>query len=198
VRYIHTPLPRPDLPYCRSWTFNVAARAASSDVLILHDGDFLVPQCYAAEAFARVRDGFHFADLKRFLFYLDAADARRAEAGVPLRRLHPITVVQNLQGGGSVVAARDAYLAIGGFDESFVGWGGEDNDFWDRASSVERIFDFGYLPFIHLHHEAQPGKIGGTAAKERYRELESIPPAERIARLLAREQGRVDGPAIES
>jgi hypothetical protein len=182
VRYVHTP--SGGLPYCRAWAFNVGARLASSRVLVLHDGDLLVPRSYAGEAFAQVTGGKSFADLKRFLFYL------RADGTLE-------KVVQNAQ-GGSVVAARDAYWEIGGFDESFVGWGGEDNDFWDRARTVGKIHDFGYLPLIHLHHDAQPGKITGTAAKDRYRQLESIPPAERIARLRQREQGRVEGPSIES
>jgi hypothetical protein len=197
VRYLHTPLPRPDLPYCRAWAFNVAARAAASDVLVLHDGDFLVPERYAAEALARVREGHDFVDLKRFMFYLGDADARRAEAGVPLRRLHPITVVQNLQ-GGSVVASRDGYFAIGGFDEAFVGWGGEDNDFWDRAATTGRVYGFGYLPMIHLHHPQQGGKWQeSTPGVARYRAIESIPAAERIARLREREQGRVEGPLTD-
>jgi hypothetical protein len=181
VRYVHTT--SAGLPYCRAWAFNVAARATSSDVLVLHDGDLLVPQRYAAEALARVRDGYDFIDLKRFLFYR-GADGRLEK------------IVQNAQ-GGSVVAARDAFWGIGGLDESFVGWGGEDNDFWDRARTTGKVWDFGYLPLVHLHHEAQPGKIVGTPAIDRYRQIESIPPAERIARLLVREQGRVEGPVTD-
>src|ERR1043165_4445529 len=109
VRYVHTP--SGGLPYCRAWAFNVGARLASSRVLVLHDGDLLVPRSYAGGAFAQVTGGKSFADLKRFLFYL------RADGTLE-------TIVQNAQ-GGSVVAARDAYWEIGGFDESFVGWGGE-------------------------------------------------------------------------
>jgi hypothetical protein len=181
VRYVHTP--SGELPYCRAWAFNVAARLATTNVLVLHDGDLLVPRGYAAEALAQVEKGKSFADLKRFLFYL------RADGSLE-------KIVQNAQ-GGSVVAAREAYWAIGGFDESFVGWGGEDNDFWDRARTSGSIHDFGYLPLVHLHHEAQPGKIVGTPAIERYQRIESIPPAERIARLREREQGRIEGPSIE-
>jgi hypothetical protein len=196
VRYVHTPLPRPDLPYCRAWAFNVAARHARGRVLVLHDNDMLVPERYAAEALARVREGWAFADLKRFLFYVSEEETHRVFASGEVRTNVPATVVQNAQ-GGSIVAERDAYFAIGGFDESFIGWGGEDNDLWDRARTVQRVWDFGYLPLIHLHHPAQPGKMGATtAAVQRYREIESIPPRERIASLLAREQGRIDGPAV--
>jgi N-terminal domain of galactosyltransferase len=185
VRYIHTPLPRPDLPYCRSWAFNVAARAARGAALILHDNDVLVPARYAAEVLARVREGWQFLDLKRFIFYLS-----------PEQRI--ATIAQNLHAGVSVVAERAAYEAIGGFDEGFIGWGGEDNDFWDRAESTGRAYAFGYLPMIHLYHSFQPGKWKESApGVARYRALEAIPPEERIARLRRREQGRVEGPSAD-
>ena len=183
VRYIHTPVP-PDLPYCRSWTFNAGATHAHSDVVVLHDNDILVPESYAEEAVARVAEGWKFVNLKRFVFYLPAYETGRVFA---TRHVRPsrATVVQNLH-GGSIVADRAAYDAIGGFDEAFIGWGGEDNDFWDRAATTERIYDFGYLPMIHLHHGDQPGKRERTtAAIARYEELEAIPPSERIVRLLA-------------
>ena len=52
---------------------------------------------------------------------------------------------------------RDAYFAIGGFDEAFIRWGGEDNEFWQRAQT-RRFWSFGYLPFVHLWHTNQSGK----------------------------------------
>ena len=101
--------------------------------------------------------------------------------------------------GGSIVARRDAYDAIGGFDESFVGWGGEDNDFFDRAAFLGGVHRFAYMPILHLHHAPQPGKLSlSTGAIERYRVMENIDPGERIARLRALEQGRIEGPNTES
>jgi hypothetical protein len=197
VRYVHTPLPRPDLPYCRSWAFNVGARAARGRLLVFHDNDLLVPRAYAAELWSRHRLGAELLDLKRFVFYLSAAQTDEVFAGRALEPVPPLTIVENVQ-GGSLAASCEAYFAIGGFDESFVGWGGEDNDFWDRAAT-RRIDPFGYLPLVHLWHEAQPEKLKGEQAPavQRYRELREIAPKERIARLLARDMGRVEGPVTE-
>jgi hypothetical protein len=194
VRYLYTPLPRPDLPYCRSWSFNVAVPNARSDVVVLHDNDMLVPERYAFEALQRVEEGFSFVDLKRFIFYLGEQDTRRVfVTGVPPRAV-PATVVQNLM-GGSIVARRDAYDAVGGFDECFVGWGGEDNDFFDRAAFLGGVHRHAYMPILHLQHPPQPGKLSLTSgAIKRYQLMETIDPGERIARLRAREQGRMDGP----
>lgn len=174
VRYIHTPVAASD-PYCRSCAFNAGARHARGEVLILHDNDIVVPRRYATAALDAIRSGFDFANLIRFLFYI--RDAQMTLEAPPER------VVQNTQ-GGSIVARRDAYFDIGGYDEDFIGWGGEDNDFWDRAST-RRVQTHSLVPMVHLHHASQPEKnLGDRApAVARYRELEGIPPDERIARL---------------
>lgn len=171
IRQIHTPIARDDEPYRRASAFNDGVRHARGRVLVLHDNDMIVPAAYAAEAVRQIDSGLDAVDLKRFVFYLDEAGA------------HCERVVQNVR-GGSIVIRRDAYEAIGGFDESFVGWGGEDNDFWDRAETL-RASRFGYLPLIHLWHAPQPekGDTRAPAVLRYHEELSRIPPAERIARL---------------
>jgi GT2 family glycosyltransferase len=186
VRYLHTPV-APGFDYCRSATFNAAVPIARGEVIIAHDNDMLVPERYAAEVLERTREGWQFIDLKRFIFYLDEADSRAIFDGAPLRNDHVAKIVQNLK-GGSIAATKDAYLAIGGFDEDFVGWGGEDLEFWERARAFGKVYEYGYLPIVHLWHRAQPGKVdpNGAPAERRYQELRAIPPEERIRRLRNR------------
>jgi hypothetical protein len=173
VRYLHTPV-APEFDYCRSATFNEAARIARGSILIAHDNDMLVPERYAAEIAERIREGAQFVDPKRFIFYLDAREQIEG-------------VVQNLK-GGSIAATKEAYFAIGGFDEDFVGWGGEDLEFWERARVHGNVYEYGWLPLIHKWHAPQPGKLDQAAApaQQRYHALKELPAAERIERLRAR------------
>jgi hypothetical protein len=184
VRYVFDPSLT---DYNRSAAFNAGAKQARGALLILHDNDIVVPSQYAAEIAARAAEGHDFIDVKRFLFNIDAETTARVQATGEMPAGVPSTIVQNAQ-GGSIAASRDAYVRIGGFDEEFVGWGGEDNDFWDRAATTGRTYHFGYLPVIHLFHPPQAGKLQGAEAPavRRYRELETIPADERIRRLLAR------------
>jgi hypothetical protein len=195
VRHVHTPPPQAGMPYCRSWTFNVGARHARGKLLVLHDNDMLVPVDYAAKLMAHVADGYEVINPKRFIFYLDqehsaAIFARRAE----LLDRAPEYIVQNLEGGGSVAITSEAYEAIGGLDESFVGWGGEDNEFWERAQT-RRTWPWAYLPLVHLWHAPQPGKRQpGYHTMQRYQELAALSPEARIEVLRSTPLGQQSGP----
>jgi hypothetical protein len=192
VRYVHTPIPV-GMPYSRAWAFNVGARAARGRLLVFHDNDMIVSRRYCAELLAVRRRGFEVINLKRFVFYLGERETARVMRGEGIEG-PPERVIQNLEGGGSIAVDRGAFFALGGFDESFVGWGGEDNEFWER-SRVRRVWPWGYVPLVHLHHEEQPEKARRdrqTAAilEERSR----MAPDERVRELTARAFGRPGGP----
>ena len=199
VTVIHSPPPSPDMPYSRSWAFNVAARHASGDVLVLHDNDMLVPSNYAAWISERIALGYLVVNPKRFVFYLSEKHTNGVLAGTEgIGGLAPEVVVQNLEGGGSVALTRGAFDSIGGMDESFIGWGGEDSEFWERAQTL-RTWSWGGLPIVHLWHAAQPEKgVSESRAVLQYQQLTAIDPTERIARLKSSARGCPSGPSLIS
>ena len=102
--------------------------------------------------------------------------------------------MQNAEGGGSIAILKDAYERIGGMDEGFVGWGGEDNEFWERAQTL-RLWPYAHLPLWHLWHPPQPGKYAqDNATLHRYREMSESPVEERIRRLKGNPGGKLSGP----
>lgn len=190
VRYIHTPLLEKDMAYCRSWAFNVGAQAARADLLVFHDNDMLVPAVYARDLLSVHRKGYEGINLKRFIFYLNKSSTDCICNGKRVEKIRPeiAAIVQNLEAGGSCAIDRRAFFDIGGFDERFVGWGGEDNEFWERAQT-RKVYPYGYLPLVHLWHGLQPGKKYPSSAPgvALYQKLSELPVQERI-RFLRAEQ----------
>jgi len=185
VRHIHAPLPDPQAPYNRSHTFNVGAREARSPVLLLHDNDMLVPTGYARRILQRIGTGYAVVNPKRFIFYLNPEHSQAVLAhGAPYDEQPAEYIVQNLEAGGSMAITAEAYHRLGGMDESFRGWGGEDNEFWDRCLTLP-TWIWGYEPIVHLWHRSQPLKAAGHNPNlERARTLMARPARERIEELL--------------
>jgi glycosyltransferase involved in cell wall biosynthesis len=181
VRYVYTSTPA-GVPFSKSRAMNAAARVARGPLLIAHDSDMLVPVAYAAEAHKHFLQGAEVINLKRFIFYVAESPPRhRCES-----------VLANAKGGGSLAIAAAAFAGIGGFDEEFVGWGGEDDEFWDRCLT-RRVWPYGYLPLVHVWHPPQPGKraINGKGAltADLIERRMAIPAVERIAGLTGRPCG---------
>lgn len=194
VRYVHTPPPRSDMPYARGWALNVGARHAKGRLLVLHDNDLLVPAVYAADHLRLIDAGNDVANLKRFIFYLTqhstACLLRQHDRIATVNGVE--SILQNALGGGSLAISRRAFFEIGGFDEDFIGWGGEDNELWDRIMT-RAIYQFGHLPLIHLWHAPQAGKRvlngRGLHTAELTDRRRKIPPQDRVAELRERSFG---------
>ncbi|MFL3866945.1 hypothetical protein LT966_10035 [Streptomyces griseobrunneus] len=145
----------------KSWTVNVGVvhGARPAELVCVLDGDILVDRDFVARAverFARPGTQAHWP-FEDMLFLDPSASSRAVRArcldgaaepgrerlrGVLLRR----------PPGGCVWLREDLFTRIGGMDERFCGWGGEDQDFvWraERYGPMDRHGD----PLVHLHHD---------------------------------------------
>jgi hypothetical protein len=196
VRYLHLDTSSLQPGWRKAWGYNVGARLAQADVLIFQDGDVCVPATYTAEVLAALaRPDVGAASLQRFLFYLDGTASNRVTSDKEIPRdVSPQTTRQNWK-GGTIAIRKDAFHAIGGFDEGFVDWGGEDDEFYDRCAEIGHCRS-GYLPFVHLWHTPQPVRKMSTnpniADVMPWRMAMSY--AERIAELCQRRWGDVTAP----
>jgi hypothetical protein len=182
----------------KSWALNVGSRIAQADILVFHDGDICAPAAYARELLRTLSTGQSgAASLQRMLFYLDRADTEGLGShGRILSPATPSLVFQNWK-GGTIAVRRDAFASIGGFDEGFVDWGGEDDEFYDRCADL-RHCRAGYLPFVHLWHPPQAKRMEPDNVNTS-RILPSrlaIPRKERIVELRMREWGNDKDPGL--
>ena len=184
VRHVLAPLAEPSAPYNRSQTFNVGANEAQGSTLLLHDNDMLVPAGYCRRILDRRARGYEVINPKRYIFYLTEAHSNAVQSGlVACDDLAPDYIVQNLEAGGSMAISATAFEAIGGMDEGFIGWGGEDNEFWDRCLTLP-TWIWGYEPIVHLWHRSQPLKDDLENPNIlRCREIMEFSPSERIGAL---------------
>ncbi len=192
VRYLHLPPQPGERGFSRARTFNAGVALSSGACLVLHDADIVVPRTYLKAVVARLRGGWDALQPLRYLFYLGEQDSLQfisaAGAFCPRR----IAEVRQNFSGGSVAATRAAYLAIGGYDEDFSGWGGEDSEFLDRLETV-RLFRGAFAPAVHLWHSPQErgGSGDGNAGLLSEKRRASAP--ERAAKLAARWRARYGG-----
>lgn len=148
-------------PFNKAWGLNVGARHASGGVLLFGDADVVVPGGLSIAA-AHCAASMQVVKPYRTLVDLTPDETRLVhEQG--LGALPPIDVEARRDRdaigerlvlcGGWFAMRRDAFTAIGAFDERFVGWGGEDDAMTmkvelARLSTCE--LDPG--PALHLWH----------------------------------------------
>ena len=194
VRYLHRPLPKGLTGWRKSWAFNLGARAASGNILVFHDGDIICPTGYSKALLTSI-DGYEAASIQRFLFNLNQTDTERIfQTQQWPTCLQPERVRQNWE-GGTIAVRRETFFELGGYDEAFVGWGGEDNEFFNRCSGVKHL-TYGCVPFVHLWHPSQPDKriSDNRNITHALDERLEIPVTDRMAELSRRAFGNPNQP----
>lgn len=129
--------PGPDGPFNRSAAINVAARQAGNwDVAVIADSDTWVPptQLYEAVRLARRTGSLVSALTSVIQLGQDYTESLlRGTSGIlSAERVRTLDIETE---SSMIVVPRVLWERIGGFDEKFVGWGGEDNAFW-RAATI--------------------------------------------------------------
>jgi hypothetical protein len=96
-----------------------------------------------------------------------------------------VTIDQVIANTPMPIAVRsDAYWSVGGHDETFFGWGGEDLEFLSRMRT-RRFSDGGLLPVVHLWHPPAANKASGDRNRKVSDWINSIPAEQRIETLIA-------------
>jgi hypothetical protein len=144
----------------KSWAVNVgvANSPVAGHYLCVLDSDILVDHDFVQRNVGRLRQGNHAAHLPfQWAFNLCESASSRA---IRQRVLdgQPDVLPEDMRGflkrgspGGCLWVRADAFHQVGGFDERFEGWGGEDDDVDARLAQVGSFVRYDD-PLVHLFH----------------------------------------------
>lgn len=189
VRPGQSPMPVPD--GCRSVVIesteegiekarlmNAAAKEATGTVLWIQDADCWLP---FADVMHRI-DG-QMPAVKPFseVWRLSAEQTEEFTGHGSIDCQRPQTVSNNW-GGGSLIIRKSHFVRIRGYDESYIGWGGEDNEFGDRVQDNMPTAALRDIVCLHLWHGRDRKQLLRTSdGARKLKAARALSPAERIA-----------------
>lgn len=171
-----------DGEFNKGLTFNEGVRLSSAPYVLLHDADIIPSHRYVEKLLRHLMAGWDAIRPLRFIFLLDreqSEDFIKADGHALPAKVR--SVQQNFP-GASTAMSREAFESVGGFDEHFAGWGGEDLEFNDRLAT-QRLFPGGYDVGVHLWHPPSPKKASGDRNNDLMRRIRALPVGERITAL---------------
>lgn len=145
-----------NMPYNRSWAFNIGLKYSKTNIICCGDSDLIMePQAFIAGLQATQQ-------YEMVSPYHSVVDLTPNESNFPLESLVKIdrpgrgeTDNQKINiSGGIAIFRKDALIKLGGWNENFVGWGGED-DF--QTIKVKQFLTWTELKakVFHLYHDRQ-------------------------------------------
>jgi hypothetical protein len=149
-------------PYNRSWGFNMAYRESSSPYLVFGDSDIIM----RGHEFLSALEAAESLDV--LSPYSSVLDLERGEGGLGLDDLAKIARAGRGEGdnqrinlcGGVVVFSRYAFERVGGWDEDFVGWGGEDDMMTFKVEAAGlKAASMPYRCYHLWHHRGAPDPV---------------------------------------
>lgn len=118
-----------NMPYNRSWAFNVGLKHAKSNIIVFSDSDLIMNPNDFIEGLKAMQQ------YEMVSPYNSVVDLTQQESGLPLEKIVNInrpgrgeTDNQKINiSGGISIFRKDAIMRIGGWSEEFFSWGGEDD-----------------------------------------------------------------------
>ena len=150
VKYVFT---KSELPFNRSWGFNVGIKYSTTPIVIFGDSDLILDPQQFIDSVNKLNE---YDVVSPYSSVIDL-EPQEVNLGLPgwkqiARPGRGDTDNQKINlCGGIVMMRKDAATRIGGWDQSFIGWGGED-DF--EAFKVKTLLTWYEMPgrVYHLFH----------------------------------------------
>ncbi len=118
-----------NMPYNRSWAFNVGMKASTTQIVVFGDSDLIMDPNEFIKSLNLINQ------YECVSPYTSVLDLNQGESNLSFDKLTSIprpgrgeTDNQKINlCGGIVMYRKDSIYRIGGWNERFIGWGGEDN-----------------------------------------------------------------------
>lgn len=152
-------------PFNKSWAFNVGAKNARGEVLALADVDILVDASVIQACLNECRGKFEAINPYSELVDLDLGRTETFRRTGDLVASQQERINRDYKGeylcfcGGLYVIRKSAYLRLGGQDERFLGWGGEDDVMSIKIGLLEKTATNRSALAYHLFHEPASARI---------------------------------------
>ena len=143
--------------FCRSMSFNQGFNLRTSDYIILADADMVLDKNILInfESYKSIIDSKFVLPYNTACLFLTEEETTNfienklinESKNENLKTRH----ICNMVGGAGFISAKN-YALLNGFDEKFIGWGGEDDDFYYRAAitiGTHRLDG----DLVHLEHQ---------------------------------------------
>jgi len=151
IKYIFT---KSEIPFNKAWAFNVGLQHSTTQTIVFGDCDLIMDPHKMIEALKQL-DNYECVSP-----YSRVIDLNSNEVNMNLEQMSKInrpgrgeTDIQKIcLAGGIIMYRKNAIVKIGGFDQGFIGWGGED-DFQSHKSKIFLTWYEQSGTCYHLWHE---------------------------------------------
>jgi len=143
----------------KSWCINVGVRNSQYDNLVVMDADM----CFDEGYFQRIVDYSQKGD--KFFICFDKIFCEIGRDN-PEERIRPAFLLKTA--GGVFFIKKDFFWDVGGMNESYFGYGSEDNDFWRRANHLLGTINNMPDSIQHTYHHWYTGRYKLNPNREKF------------------------------
>lgn len=148
VKHIFT---KSELPFNRSWAFNVGLKWSSTNAIVFSDADIIMDPNEFIQALKMLEQYDCVNPAKNIIYLNQQENNLNPEALKTIIR--PQELTEDTLCRGMVMFRKDAIERLGGWTEDFIGWGGEDEHQTHKVKQMLNYYECDFRCYHHFHNQ---------------------------------------------